>query len=248
MSDRLLRVVVALSLALSIGFAGILQSPPVQAQVVAPGQVAGGGISFKGTSMPLPPPGKAFRFSMCEGRELLPNEVSVRCTKSNADPKWLSGGHNANYVFNTGATFLPRGVTIDGNGILSGTTGLDLTRTAVHICVLQLNETPSCGDMGFGFKVARVEPVQPVEPVEPVAEGMSAAGFVGVLGASAAGGLTVAALLKKYQEGQSSGGGSGGGGSCTAGQPSSCTSSSRCNCGYRCVTFDGAGSVGFCSP
>jgi hypothetical protein len=78
--------------------------------------------------------------------------------------------------------------------------------------------------------------------------GPNVAGIVGLLGGSIGGGLAIGAIAKKYQEGQSSGGGSGGGGSCTAGQPSSCTSSSRCNCGYRCVTFDGAGSVGFCSP
>ena len=235
MSDRLVRVVVAASLALSIGFVGTFQSSSAQVPA-APGQAAAGGLSFKGTGMPLPPPGQAFRFSMCEGRTLRTDEVSVRCTKSNADPDWLSGGHNANYVFNTGSTFLPRGVTLDGNGILSGTTGLDLTKMVVHICVLQLNEEPSCGDMGFGFQVAQVAP-----------KGPNVAGIVGLLGGAVGGGLAIGAVAKKYQEGQSSGGGSSGG-SCTASQPPSCTSSSKCSCGYRCVTFDGAGSVGFCSP
>jgi hypothetical protein len=167
------------------------------------------------------------------------DEVSKPCTRGNADPTWLSGGHNANYVFNTGPTFLPRGVTLDGNGILSGKTSVDLSTVAVHICVLQLNETPSCSDLGFGTQTAKVAP-----------KGSHAPALVGVLGAAVGGGLILGTVAKKYQEAQSSGGSSSGGSSnsCTTSQPSSCTSSSRCSCGYRCVTFDGAGSVGFCSP
>jgi len=203
--------------------------------VVAPGQAAAGGLSFKGDGMDVKP-GEAFRFSLCEGRQLKPEEVSVRCTKTNVNPKWVTGGHNANYVFNTGSTFLPRGVTLDGNGILSGPAGLDLAKTVVHICVLQLNETPGCDAVGFGPPKAEV-----------TSTGPSAVAVVGAVGGAVAGGLTLGALLKKYQEGQTSGGSSGGG-SCTTSQPSSCTSSSKCSCGYRCVTFDGGGGPGFCSP
>jgi hypothetical protein len=122
--------------------------------------------------------------------------------------------------------------------VLSGKTDIDLSKVAIHVCVLQLNETASCQDLGFGNQAAQVKP-----------KGPNTAAFAGVLGAVIGGGALAGYAAKKYQESlQSTGGSSGGsGGSCTTGQPASCTRSSQCSCGYRCVTFDGTGGVGFCA-
>ena len=235
MSVRLIRVLVAASLALSIGLVGAFQSTAAQGQ-------AGGGVLIYDppvTGMTLPAPGQAIRFSLCEWRALEADEVSKPCTQSNSG-KQIRGGHNANYVFNTGRTFLPRGLTLDGFGVLSGKTDLDLSKLVLTTCVLQLNETANCQNVWFSSnKAAQIKP-----------KGANVAGLVGLAGGVVAGGAALGFAAKKYQEGLESSGGSSSGGSsssCSSGQPANCTSSSKCNCGFRCVTFDGAGSVGFCA-
>lgn len=231
MSDRLVRVLVAASLALSIGWAGTLRSSAAQSP-------AGGALRYEPEPLPLTKPGETFRFSLCENRKLLATDVSAPCNRSNVF-KGISGGHNANFVFNTGGTFLPRGLTLDGNGVLSGKTDVDLSQVPIHVCVIQLNEAAGCGNLQFGDPPAQVK-----------ATHRNPAALAAVLGGVVVGGVVLGKAAQDYANSQQSSGGSSGGSSnsCTTSQPSSCTSSSRCSCGYRCVTFDGTGGVGFCSP
>lgn len=84
-------------------------------------------------------PTKPFRYSLCQGRYLQANEVSSPCNK----PRDVNGGHEAPYTFSAGhGTFLPKGLSIDGNGILEGNDPKLLAKGKngrLSLCVRQLD-------------------------------------------------------------------------------------------------------------
>ncbi len=81
---------------------------------------------------------KPFRFSLCEGRYLAADEVSRPCYPSRA--RTVGFGHDAPFVFSPGHnTFLPPGLSIDGNGILKGDDAELLANLDVPMCVRQLH-------------------------------------------------------------------------------------------------------------
>jgi hypothetical protein len=90
--------------------------------------------------------GDTFRYSVCTGQFLRAGDPSPQCNKANA--KSVSGGHNAPYVFSTGNSFLPPGVHLDANGVLSGVVTPEILDKPMFICVRQLNEQANCKGLG----------------------------------------------------------------------------------------------------
>lgn len=90
---------------------------------------------------------KPFRFSLCELRYLTPGEVSGPCNH----PRNVNGGHDAPYTFSAGhGTFLPKGLSIDGNGVLEGNDPGLLSKAAkLPLCVRQL-DVERCKDVQLG--------------------------------------------------------------------------------------------------
>jgi len=103
-------------------------------------------IGTSSETKPLPPT-RPFRFSLCEGRYLTADEVSRPCYPSPASK--VTGGHNAPYVFSPGhGTPLPRGLGIDGNGILHGDDPA-LLSGRLPLCVRQI-DVERCKEIHFG--------------------------------------------------------------------------------------------------
>ncbi len=139
---------------------------------------------------------KGFKLALCSGDVLELNEPSPPCH--------MTGGHQAPYAFNTGNTFLPPGVTLDGyNGVLTVTDPAALSTRSFKICVIQLNETLSCPKFGNGpFP-------EELPPMEPAAKAHG--GHGGAMLAAAALGLAGAVAVAAAVGGASGSGGGGAG-------------------------------------
>ncbi len=98
-----------------------------------------------------------FRFSLCTGQYLSAGETSGPCSPSSANG--IVGGHNANYVFSAGhGQFLPKGLGVDGNGILHGDSCKLIPKgTQLPLCVRQL-DVERCGAYKVGQQVAQADP------------------------------------------------------------------------------------------
>lgn len=111
-----LTVVVWLTVSLGAGPIG-LSAAPQTPPPLPPSTVDQFGLSWDLKIIGKDAPTKPFRYSLCEGRYLAAGEVSGPCNK----PRNVSGGHEAPYTFSAGhGTFLPKGLSIDGNGVLQG--------------------------------------------------------------------------------------------------------------------------------
>lgn len=188
---------------------------------------------------------KPFRFSLCEGRYLADGEVSRPCTSANNAT--VRFGHNANFVFSAGhGKFLPKGMFIDGNGILQGDDPKALSRLReLPLCVRQL-DVERC-------KVVRVakDTVIEADPVAkaldngsgPPKKGMSTGkALLATIGMTAAvlGGITAYQAAKELE--------TSGGGSCGAVTRSACCAGAGGGCGIpaECQCPSGLRDGGLC--
>ena len=164
-------------------------------------------IGTSSETKPLPPT-RPFRFSLCEGRYLTADEVSRPCYPSPESK--VTGGHNAPYVFSPGhGTPLPRGLGIDGNGILHGDDPA-LLSGGLPLCVRQI-DVERCKEIHFG-KDTLSGPDPIAKAIDngsgPPKKGMNAGRALvvaGGLGLAAIGvGVAASALQMPVEEGSSS--------------------------------------------
>ena len=152
---------------------------------------------------------KPFRFSLCEGRYLTAGEVSRPCYH----PPKVGGGHNAPFVFSPGHnTFLPPGLSIDGDGILKGDDPALLTKLdeGLPLCVRQV-DVERCKTIKFGEKTKNVEDniAKAIDNGSgPPKKGMGGA-RVAILGLGLGGAAVLAASALQVTE-EGAAGGSGG--------------------------------------
>ena len=210
--------------------------------------------------------GDSFRYSVCTGQFLRAGDPSPICNKSNA--KSVSGGHNAPYVFSTGTTFLPPGVHIDANGVLSGVVTADILNKPMIICVRQLNEQANCKGLGkfTGIQsiAATASTTASTAPSTAPAAGPSTAGAIGgtlLVGGLVAGGVALAAAAAG-----STGGGSGGPSTVQCSQRTCIASGFSCSCsndstntscstqfpvagsGTACIAINTNNRIAWCAP
>jgi hypothetical protein len=193
-------------LAASLAAPHVLAAATPQPPPLPPDTVNQFGLSWDlhaiGTRLATTP----FRFSLCEGRYLAPDEVSVPCRPSNRAT--VHGGHQAPYTFSAGhGQPLPAGLRIDGNGILHGDDPGVLSALPggkLPLCVRQL-DVERCPDVFIEKEIAIV-PDNIARAIDkgigPPKKGHGAGAAVAVLGAIAAGGvgLAVAANSLKTAE------------------------------------------------
>ncbi len=125
-----------------------------------------------------------FRFSLCERRYLDAGEISRPCSPSLVSG--VTGGHNANYVFSPGhGQFLPKGMNLDGNGILQGDSCKLLRMgTRLPLCVRQL-DVERCDSYQVDGKMATNPAAKPGGHAAIAVLGIAAAAGGVALGASA---------------------------------------------------------------
>jgi len=164
-------------------------------------------IGTSSETKPLPPT-RPFRFSLCEGRYLTADEVSRPCYPSPESK--VTGGHSAPYVFSAGhGSPLPRGLGIDGNGILHGDDPA-LLSGGLPLCVRQI-DVERCKEIHFG-KDTLSGPDPIAKAIDngsgPPKKGMNAGRALvvaGGLGLAAIGvGVAASALQMPVEEGSSS--------------------------------------------
>lgn len=111
-----LTVVAWLTVSLGAGPTG-LSAAPQTPPALPPNTVDQLGLSWDLKVIGTDAPTRPFRYSLCDGRYLAAGEVSGPCNH----PRNVNGGHDAPYAFSAGhGTFLPKGLSIDGNGVLEG--------------------------------------------------------------------------------------------------------------------------------
>jgi hypothetical protein len=154
-----------------VGFAGAapggFAAPLVAAQdPLPPDTVNQAGLGWDLQAIGTAAAPKPFRFSLCEGRYLTDGEVSRPCTQANNAT--VRFGHNAPYVFSAGhGKFLPKGMFIDGNGILQGDDPKALSRLReLPLCVRQL-DVERCKTV----RVAKDTVLEPDPVAQPLANG-----------------------------------------------------------------------------
>lgn len=164
-----------------------------------------GGLTFELKQVPLPVPRQEYRYSLCLGRPIPPGTPAPPCLPTTT--LTVKNAAAASIVFQTApATFLPRGLKLDANGVLSGKTDVDLSQAVIRVCARQLN-AESCGPIGFGKtpppqQVANVKKDGKVDPT--IGTGVAGANGAGPAGTGGAGPAATG------------GGGTGGGGLGTA--------------------------------
>lgn len=203
---------------------GLPATPATQAQ---------GGLRWDLDSIPACGGREAFRFSLCEGRYLEAGQRSRPCLPG-SQPSTVSGGHNAPYVFSTGHnTFLPKGMSIDGDGVLHGSDCRLLKKGAqLPICVRQL-DVETCQNVGVGVPGTRTAAASK--------GGHTGLAIVG-LGLAAGGVALGASALKSIDEA--------GGGSCSVTRTTCCGSGTGGQCAIprECSCPAGVRDDGICSP
>lgn len=155
------------------------QAPRTPAPPQAPAPAAQGNAGLNISQMPTPVVGKPYRFSLCSGEVLAPTAVSKPCGR-------------VTFRLQNGS-FLPPGLHLDGFGVISGTTNVDVSKLSVKICAIQIGAYGSnfnCQGQPVGFaggKAAVLTPPPPPAPVTPpVPPGGGVAGAVkGIVGVSA---------------------------------------------------------------
>lgn len=175
-------------------------APAGAAQAPAAGAAqAPGALSLKLAGLPSPKKGQAYRFSLCTGMVLGPDDVSQVCNPG--DAAGVAGNaQNLPIVFRLETTsFLPPGFTLDGNGVINGAPGADLSKLkAVRICAFQVG--------GFGTNFAsRCQQVdfRGLRMAQPAPKAGGKAGGNTALKAAVAGGVGLGGLIavKKAMDG-----------------------------------------------
>ncbi len=228
----------------------VVAAPPPQAQApppLPPDTVDQRGLGWDLHTIGYREANKPFRFSLCEGRYLAAHEISRPCNQSNNGT--IRFGHDAPFVFSAGHNqFLPKGLSIDGNGILHGDDPKLLSRLAsLPLCVRQL-DVERCKTV----KVAKNTALEQDEIVEPIYNGSGppkkGAGGMGFgkalvttvgLTAAVAGGIYAYQAAKELD---------GGGGSCGGVTRSACCSGAGSGCGIpsQCQCPGGLRDGGIC--
>jgi hypothetical protein len=170
------------------------QQVPSAPPVAAAPAPAPAGLTLNVAGVPPPKKGEAYRFSLCTGEVLAADSVSRPCNPADAKRTVSGTAQNLPIVFRLGPTsFLPPGFTLDGNGVIAGTPGADLSKLkSVRICAIQLGAFGSnfaCQGQEVNFKKLTINTPQPAQVVK--SGGGSGAGTalkvgVGVGGAAAA--------------------------------------------------------------
>lgn len=191
---------VVLLMVIAIGSSAMARQarqPAAPAQAPAPAGQGNAGLNI--AQMPTPVIGKPYRFSLCLGRLLQPGEVSAPCRTAQTNAAQTVGGTAGNAVVTfrlENGSFLPPGLTLDGFGVISGTTNVDVTKLKVKICAIQLgsygtNFNCQGKPVGFGKDVIITPPPPPPAPVTPAVPpggggGGGAGGVKAILGVTAA--------------------------------------------------------------
>jgi hypothetical protein len=212
-----LALVAWLALSLAASPNGLAAGPqPASPQGLPPDTVDQAGLWWGLNTVGTQGATKPFRFSLCEGRYLEAGEVSRPCDPSRA--RTVAFGHDAPFVFSPGHnTFLPPGLSIDGNGILTGDDPERLANLDIPMCVRQLH-VEQCRTIHLrnDSKPILIEQRPIAEAIDngssPAKKGMGKGGALLVVGglALAAGGIAVAASAAQLTEDGSTGGGGGG--------------------------------------
>lgn len=189
---------VVLLMVIAIGSSAMArQAAPPAAPAQAPAPAGQGNAGLNVAQMPTPEIGKPYRFSLCSGEVLAPTAVSKPCGR-------------VTFRLQNGS-FLPPGLHLDGFGVISGTTNVDVSKLNVRICAIQIGAYGSnfnCQGQPVGFaggKAAVLNPPPPAPaPVTPVPPGGGGGGggggasvlkVVGGSVAAAGAGLAAANLL-----------------------------------------------------
>jgi hypothetical protein len=182
-------VIVALSLGAS---ATAFQAPAVPA--------VGGptGLNLNVSQIPTPAKGQAVNFSLCSGATLGPNAASGPCHAAEAAQTVSGAPGNSLITFRLqNGSFLPPGLHLNGDGVITGTTTADLSKIVVKICAIQVGAIGSnfnCQGQPVGFNGGKAvvlgnTPKVPAAAAPARAGGLSggtkALIFVGVLGGGA---------------------------------------------------------------
>lgn len=193
---------VALLIVIAVGSSAVARqagqpAAPAQAPAQASAAAGQGSAQLNVSQMPLPVRGVPYRFSLCLGRLLNPGEVSAPCRTAQSNAAQTVGGTAGNGVVTfrlENGSFLPPGLTLDGFGVISGTTSVDLTKLTIKICAIQLgtygtNFNCKGKPVGFG-KETLITPPTPPAPATPATSatggGSSGGKMLGVLAGSAA--------------------------------------------------------------
>lgn len=149
--------------------------------------------------------GKTFRYSVCLGRVLQPNEASKLCNPQSAETmedgkivKTITGGHQAPYAFQFRS--LPKGMHLDGNGVISGKTADLGPGVYARICVIQLNEDLGCKNVGLGSR----PPAEPPDQAKSEKPGHSAGKAALEVGTAASAAVLAAKAYQDYKNSQAS--------------------------------------------
>lgn len=186
---------VAVLIALTLGVtAAAFQAPRTPAPRLAPPSNGTANVSIKVAQMTTPVKGQAYQFSLCAGQPLAAGVASTVCHAADATGvNGASGNSIVSFKLQNGS-FLPKGLHLDGNGVITGTTTADLSNVTVKICAFQIGGMDSnfnCQGQTLGFNGGKVVVLnkQPAPaPAAPAAEaGSSGPGLGAALALGAAG-------------------------------------------------------------
>ena len=192
---------VAVLIALTLGAGAAAFQPPTPP--LAPTHVAPtehGDLSVNIAQMETPVKGQPFRFSLCSGASLAATTASGPCHAAEAAKTVGGAAQNSLIVFRLqNGSFLPPGLHLNGDGVITGTTTADVSQLSVKICAIQVGGSGTCQPQTVGFNGGKAAimrpPPAPAAAVAPAAAGGGGMGVGTAVGLGLAGaGATIAAV------------------------------------------------------
>jgi hypothetical protein len=218
-------------------------APPVAAP---PSAAEGPTLNILG--LPTPKKGKPYRFNLCTGQAVEATAVSRVCSPADA-AKTVTGaapGVPINFRI-ADNSLLPPGLSLDGNGVLSGTADADLSKKSVHICATQsgaIGGSSGCTGQAVRFDKLNIRSMLPAQAAKAGGGGVGTAIKLGAgLGGGVAGALVLANALKDLKSAESDVA------AASAGSSSSSSSSSTATANYSgTVTYSCTAGAGAAEP